>query len=301
MEIQLITVPYRYDEPDEGLGLGPAALLEAGLERRLTGLGHSLSTTDTARLDPAQREDGRTAINIGKLGASTADLVAAARRAGKGALVLAGDDTASVGVVSGLQTSDGADAAIGVVWFDAHGDFNTPETSISGILAGMPLAIIAGFAGPLWRGAAGMATPIATERLVLAGARELDDKEEELLRSTSVHIVGVSELRDGVSFDKAVRHLAETSTLLLLHVDFDVLDPYLVPSSSTPSADGLEIAEAAAAMTTVLQTGKVAAVCMSSLNPGGGQRGDVSIKSATSVIEQALAHWKEVPPLPALL
>jgi arginase len=299
MEIQLITIPYRYDEPNEGLGLGPDALLKAGLQRRLTAAGHSLSVT-VAYLEPSLREDGRTAVNIGKLGANTAELVAAARQAGKGVLVLAGDDTASVGIVSGLQRSDGNDAAIGVVWLDAHGDFNTPETSFSGILAGMPLAIIAGFAGPLWRGAAGLMTPVATERIVLAGVRELDDKEEELLKSTSVHFVGIAQLRDGPQFDEAVRHVAETCTLLLLHVDFDVLDPHLVPSSSTPSAGGLEIAEAAALMAKVLQTGKVAAVCLSSLNPGGGQRGEVSIRSAAAVIEQALADWKEVPPLPAL-
>jgi arginase len=301
MEIQLITIPYRYDEPNEGLGLGPAALLEAGLHQRLTAAGHTLSVTAAAYLEPSQREDGRTAVNIGKLGANTAELVATARQAGKGALVLAGDDTASVGIVSGMQRSDGDETAIGVVWLDAHGDFNTPDTSISGILAGMPLAIIAGFAGPLWRGAAGLMTPVATERIVLAGVRELDDKEAELLSSTSVHVVGISQLRDGPHFDEAVRHVAETCTLLLLHVDFDVLDPYLVPSSSTPSAGGLEIAEAAAMMAKVLQTGKVAAVCLSSLNPGGGQRGEVSIRSATAVIEQALADWKEVPPLPAYL
>ena len=83
----------------------------------------------------------------------------------------------------------GAGAAIGVVWVDAHGDFNTPETSFSGILAGMPVAILAGLAGPLWRDAAGLATPVATEHIVLAGARELDEKEEELIRSTDVRVV----------------------------------------------------------------------------------------------------------------
>jgi arginase len=127
-------------------------------------------------------------VNIGKLGAHTAELIANARAAGNGALVLAGDDTASVGVVSGLQQS-APGAALGIVWFDAHGDFNTPETTFSGILAGMPLAIIAGYAGPLWREAARMAEPVPTDRILIAGVRELDEKEEELLESTSVAIV----------------------------------------------------------------------------------------------------------------
>jgi arginase len=301
MEIQLIAVPYRYDEPDEGLGRGPAALLAAGLERRIAGHGHSLQAVQEARLEPSLREAGRTAVNIGKLGASTAELVAAARLAGRGALVLAGDDTAAVGVVSGLVKADGAEAALGVVWLDAHGDFNTPETSVSGILAGMPLAIVAGLAGPLWRDAAGLETPVPTGRILLAGVRDLDQQEAELLRSTDVHLLRASELRDAASFDHAVRELAETCTLLLLHVDFDVLDPHLVPSSSTPAADGLSITEAVDAMTAVLQTGKVAAICASNLNPGGGNRGQVSIASASTVIEQAVAMWHNVPNLPTIL
>src|SRR5687768_4493739 len=98
MQIQLITVPYRYDEPDEGLGLGPAALLDAGLANTLQEIGHELGPVMSAHLADADREEGRTAVNIGRLGASTADLVANARNAGTAVLVLAGDDTASVGV-----------------------------------------------------------------------------------------------------------------------------------------------------------------------------------------------------------
>ena len=157
----------------------------------------SLTGPHEAHLDPALQEEGRTALNIGRLGADTARLVAAARRNGDGALVLAGDDTAAIGVVSGLEQAAGAGTAIGVVWVDAHGDFNTPETSFSGILAGMPVAILAGLAGPLWRDAAGLATPVATEHIVLAGMRELDEKEEELIRSTDVQVVPATDLCDG--------------------------------------------------------------------------------------------------------
>ena len=87
-------------------------------------------------------------------------------------MVLTGDDTAAVGVLSGVQMAKGADARIGVIWLDAHGDFNTPETSYSGILAGMSLSIIAGLSGPNWRRAARMAAPIPTSRILLAGVRE---------------------------------------------------------------------------------------------------------------------------------
>src|SRR5215204_3450612 len=127
MQIQLITVPYRYDEADEGLGLGPAALLDAGLEERLVSAGHTVLPALTAHLDDADRAEGRTAVNIGKLGANTATLVNGALRSGAGVLILTGDDTAAVGIVAGLQQAIG-DARPGIVWFDAHGDFNTPDT-----------------------------------------------------------------------------------------------------------------------------------------------------------------------------
>src|SRR5688572_21952960 len=101
MRLRIITVPYRYDEPREGLGLGPDALLDAGLSERLVAAGHQLAEPRAAELPADEREEGRTAVNIGKLGAKTAELVAEARRGGAGALILAGDDTACIGVVSG--------------------------------------------------------------------------------------------------------------------------------------------------------------------------------------------------------
>jgi arginase len=209
--------------------------------------------------------------------------------------VLAGDDTAAVGVIAGLQQADGAGAQIGIVWLDAHGDFNTPETSYSGILAGMPLAIIAGLAGPHWRQAAGLAAPISTDRILLAGIRELDEKEESLLRSTAVHLVTANELRASEKFADSLARLKRTCDLIALHIDLDVLDPHLVPSSSTPSAGGLELAEASSAISAVLETGAVAAVTLTSLNPGGGQRGQRSIQSTLALLEQSLTSWTTIP------
>jgi arginase len=295
MRVDLVTVPYRYDERGEGLGAGPDALLAAGLSDLLRAAGVEMTGPHEAHLDPALQEEGRTALNIGRLGADTARLVATARRNGDGALVLAGDDTAAIGVVSGLKQAAGATAAIGVVWIDAHGDFNTPETSFSGILAGMPVAILAGLAGPLWRDAAGLTTPVETEHIVLAGTRELDEKEEALIRSTDVRIVPASELCDGDDFALAIDRLTRRCPQLYLHVDLDVLDPRFVPSASTPSANGLSIEELITAMANVLETGKVAAVAISSLNPGAGARGQRSVASAMKTIAGALPAWTMTP------
>ena len=295
MLIDVISVPYRYDRHGEGIGGGPDALLAAGLADRLRQAGFTVGTERAAHLPDEEREDGRTAVNIGKLGARTAGLVHDSRQAGHGTFVLAGDDTAAIGVVAGLQAAVGAGTPIGIVWLDAHGDFNTPETSYSGILAGMPLAILAGLAGPLWREAAGLAAPIATDRLVLAGTRDLDEKEAELLRSTEVRVIPVGDVRKSSPLINAVTSLAGRSTLLYLHVDLDVLDPRFIPSASTPAADGLTVDELAQAMRIVLATGKVAAISVTSLNPGAGSRGQRSLQSALALLESALPAWNATP------
>ncbi len=295
MRLQPVIVPYRYDERDEGLGRGPGALIRAGLVLRLAAAGHDVAEPVEAILTDDERTAGPVAINIGKLGGKTAALVSSARQAGVGALVLAGDDTAAIGAVAGLQQAAGAGAAIGVVWLDAHGDFNTPETSYSGILAGMPVAILAGLAGPLWRGAAHLDAPIPTDRIVIAGARDLDEQEANLIRSTDVRLLTTDDIRSGDGLAQAVRRLAATCELIYLHVDLDVLDPSLVPSASTPSATGLTVAETAGAMGTVLTTGRVAAVGIAGLNPGAGARGEHSTKNTLVLIEQALAAWTQTP------
>lgn len=295
MRIELISVPYRYDEYNEGLGAGPGALVDAGMAGRIARAGHEVGEISVANLPEDEREPGQLGVNIGRLGAKTAALVAASRQAGAGVFVLTGDDTASIGVAAGLEHAHGASIRIGIVWLDAHGDFNTPETSYSGILAGMPVAILTGLAAPRWRAASGLTEPIPTSRILLAGVRELDDQESALIKEHQVAIVTTKGIREGSELAGGVAALADQSDVLFLHVDLDVLDPHLVPSASTPSQHGLEIAEAAEAMATVFRTDKVAALALSSLNPGGGNRGQRSIETALALVEQALPAWTVTP------
>ena len=130
---------------------------------------------------------------------------------------------------------------------------------------------------------------------MLAGVRELDEKEAELIRSTDVRVIGIDELCESEKFAQAMDRLARRCALIYLHVDLDVLDPRFVPSASTPSANGVTVEELATEMATVLQTGKVAAVTISSLNPGAGARGERSVRSAMKTIEEALPAWTATP------
>lgn len=299
MRIHLVTVPYRYDERDTGLGQGPAALVDAGIERTLQKHDHELSGPHVVDLPEDERVAGPVAANIGRLGAHTAEAVAAARQAGAGALVLAGDDTAAIGVIAGLQVAHGAATRIGLIWLDAHADFNTPETSYSGILAGMPVAILAGLAGPIWRGAAGLQATIPTDRIHILGPREVDEKEAALLRSTDVRLLSDTELDDAALVRRTVEQLAGHVDMIALHIDLDVLDPSLVPSSSTPSPEGLTLSEASEVLATVLATGKVATLTVAGLNPGAGTRGKRSVESALKLIDRTIDRWRESGTVPA--
>jgi arginase len=288
MRPQVISVPYSYDRFEEGLGLGPGRLLDLGLAA-------AAAAVHTANLSDEDREPERTAVNIGKLGHSTADLVARARTTGDPVVVVAGDDTAIVGVVAGLQKADGASRTLGIVWFDAHGDFNTPDTSYSGILAGMPLAVIAGLAGPRWRDAADLGVPIPGDRLLIAGTRDVDTAEDSLLDAHSVHRIDARAMRDPARFTSALEHLTSTCEILMVNIDLDVLSPHLVPSTTTPSDGGLELGQLGDALDQVLATGLVALISMTSLNPLGGTRGQTAAKSGWAVLERALANWTRVP------
>lgn len=291
MTVQIVTVPYRYDEYMDGLGRGPVALLEAGLRDRLSAVGVTTGEPRESELPDDQRVQGPIAANIGTLGRHTADLLREALSNGDPTLVLAGDDTASIGVLSGLQQAyEGK--RVGLIWIDAHADFNTPETSFSGILAGMPVAIIAGLAGPIWRESANLKYTLPTDQILIAGLRSTDEKESSLLRSTDVRVVEASSPQRAPQYEIAVKRLLDHVDVVMVNIDLDVLDPQYVPSASTPEANGLTPKQLAWMINLVAGQGKAAVISVTSLNPGAGTRGEKSVNSTLQVLELALADWK---------
>lgn len=290
MTIHIVTVPYRYDEYMDGLGRGPVALLKSGLQNRLQNAGIETTEPRESTLPKEERVDGPVAANIGALGRHTATIVSEALADGNPVLVLAGDDTASIGVVSGAQLAlEGK--KLGLIWIDAHADFNTPETSMSGILAGMPVAILAGLAGPIWREAANLSYTLPTDQILLAGLRMTDDKEEALIRSTNLGVVEAKSPNRSALYEAAVERMMSHVDVVVVNVDLDVLDPQYVPSASTPEANGLSIKQTAWMINQVTRHGKTAVVCITSLNPGAGSRGEKSVNSTLQLLEQALVGW----------
>lgn len=230
--------------------------------------------------------------NLGLLGGAIADEVARARRAGRAVLMTGGDCSHITGVLGGMQDAHGPGVRVGLVWFDAHGDFNTPKTTLSGMLGGMPVAVCAGLAYPFWRESSHIVSPLPTERIVMVDVRNLDKPEEQLIRATDVTIARVAPGFGGdTDLESAIADLSERCDLIYLHIDSDILDQRFVPNHGTREPNGPDMAQVHAAIDTVMATGKVAAYAVVSIY-GAGEGADTSRASGIELIRGGLASWQ---------
>ncbi|SDU70062.1 arginase family protein [Jiangella alkaliphila] len=185
---------------------------------------------------------------VGGLYAEVADVVAADVRGGQVPLVMSGDCMVSQAVVAGVQRAHDR-ASPSIVWFDAHGDVQTLETTTSGYLGGMPLRMLAGYRPELLADRLGLA-PIAEDRIVLVDGRDLDPPERDYLAASNIRQVFTAELdADGVPLGP-----------VYLHVDLDVVDGAELPGLLFPTPGGPSASEVGQAIRRVLDTGRVAAV-----------------------------------------
>jgi arginase len=240
---------------------------------------------------PEQQRSAEETDNLGLIGAAIADQVAAARRAGQAVLMTGGDCTHITGVVGGLQDAHGPSTRIGLVWFDAHGDFNTPKTTLSGMLGGMPVAVCAGLAYPRWRERSHIVAPLPTDRILMVDVRNLDAPEEQLIRATEIVIAAPAPGFPGEDLAGAVAGLAERCDLIYLHIDSDILDESLVPNHGTKEPNGPSMQQVHAAIDTVMATGKVAAFAVVSVY-GEGEGSPVSVASGIELIRGGLESWR---------
>jgi len=223
MHLTLIPSPFDLDQPLHRMGRAPGNLLAADLVNWLEADGHTVQVIERETdLGPGDR-----LARMGRNLAALAEAVNAARQGGRLPVILGGDCTTSIGVVAGLRRS--LPTELGITWFDAHGDFNTPETTISHYLGGMPLACCCGRGLEELRMSAGLQLPVKEENVALLGVRDLDPAEKDLLDSTAVQ-----------RFDPMhVSHFTPQNIPTYLHFDIDVLDVAVAPGVSYPAPDGL--------------------------------------------------------------
>lgn len=279
MKIAMIGVPYNLDQLRVGMGAAPEALLAAGLQARIEGAGH----TTQAELVMIPEGAAPRVERIGRLAAELAGAVERARAADQFPLILGGDCLVAPGVLAGLGDAPNT----GIAWIDAHGDFNTPDTTISGYLGGMPLACAVGRGLDEIRAACGL-VPIVETNVALLDARDLDPAEERALATSGVRLVrGVS---DGAAPElrgawEALGRLRQ----IYLHVDIDVLDQAVVAGVDFPTPGGLSVAELQSLVRQVFALGNVAAMSLTAVNPAKDADGR-TVQAALDVIGAALTQ-----------
>lgn len=229
---------------------------------------------------------------LGALGGAIADAVAPARRVGKAILMTGGNCQHVTGVLGGLQDAHGPTARIGLVWFDAHGDFNTPKTTLSGSLGGMPVAVCAGLALPTWRETSHVAAPLPTNRIVMADVRNLDPAEEQLIRATDIIVAGQGPAGIGEELKQAVTELSDRVDMIYLHIDADILDEAFVPNHGTKEPNGPDMAQVLGAIDAVMATGLVVALAVVSVYFQGQGR-DADVASGAELIRGGLSFWRQ--------
>jgi arginase len=245
--------------------------------------------------EPTMSEELRTddePANLGVINGEIADVVAAARQRGDAILLTGGNCCHLTGVIGGLQDAHGPDLRLGLVFFDAHGDFNTPNTTLTGSLGGMPVAVVAGLAHGAWREGSHIVAPIPTDRIILVDMRNLDEPEEELIRATDAVIASPAEGFPGVDLAEAVADLASRVDMIYLHIDSDILDVSLVPNHSTGEPNGPNTEQVLGAVETVMATGKVVAYAVVSVY-GEGEGAEVTQASGIEMVGGGLRFWAE--------
>jgi arginase len=270
-EIAIIGAELDLGQGRRGVDMGPSAMRSAGLEERLASLGfesRDYGNVETAIPEATALQDERARFlpEIKETCERVAGLVAEATREGAVPIVLGGDHSVALGTLGGLASVYGKG---GVLWIDAHSDINTPETSPTGNVHGMPLGAALGLAGKAFESDAWPLPSVDPRRVALLGIRQLDEGERRLIRETGIRVFTMSEI-DRIGIERAVREsLDRIAGPGFVHVslDMDALDPEIAPGVGTPVRGGLTYREAHLALELVAESGLAGSLEVVEVNP----------------------------------
>jgi arginase len=255
-----------------GVDMGPSAIRYGGLVSRIADLGYDvvdLGNIAVRQVETLSVRDAHAKYlpEILDACAQIADAVAAGVADGRFVLVLGGDHSLAMGVLGGLARAHGAPGA--AIWLDAHADCNTPATSPSGNVHGMPLAAALGWAGPDFRHERWPVPSVDEARTVLVGIRSLDDDERVRLRDSQVTVSTMSDI-DRAGLERIVEQALEVvrgAPWVHLSLDLDVVEPADAPGVGTPVRGGITYREAHLALELLAQSGVVGSMEVVEVNP----------------------------------
>ncbi|HLI04526.1 MAG TPA: arginase [Terracidiphilus sp.] len=292
----MIGVPLDMGASRRGVDMGPSAVRVAGLQARLEALGYRVTDGGNIRVEIAETQamgsrKARYLKEIAETCARTAEAVAAALEAGATPLVLGGDHSLAAGSVAGVAEFHRRQSkTIGLIWLDAHSDINTPETSPSGNVHGMPLAALLGLGpGPL-SNLCGFSPKVSPENAVLIGLRDIDAAERGNLRRagmTEVYTMrDIDERGMRAVMEEALRAAGRGTAGYHVSLDMDWIDPEVAPGVGTPVRGGATYREAHLAMEIIADYGRLLGLEIVEVNPvidEHNRTADLAVELACSV------------------
>jgi len=275
-QIAILGAPLDLGAGRRGVDMGPSALRLAGLNAKLESLGYSVE--DLGNVSVAQPESTptgpRNAKYLEQIATSCAKLAGIVKdvaEAGKVPLVLGGDHSVAAGTVSGVaEVFHRRGEKIGLIWIDAHADMNTPESSPSGNVHGMPLACCLGYGPRELTHIFDFAPKVDGRNVVLIGLRDVDLRERPMVRESGVTAFTMRDIDEcGLRniMERAIRVATEGTAGFHLSLDMDAVDPDEAPGVGTPVRGGMTYREAHLAMETICDSGRLLSMEVVEVNP----------------------------------
>ena len=273
-EVTIIGVPMDLGQTRRGVDMGPSAIRYAGVTERLERLGYSIYDEGDLTIDFVHEDkDAEGKTNLKNLKTVTESNEKLGQKVdheislNRFPLVLGGDHSIAIGTLAGVSKHY---ENLGVIWYDAHGDLNTGETSPSGNIHGMSLAVSLGLGHPALTNIGGYAPKVKPENVVIIGARDLDPGEKKLIKEIGIKVYTMHEIdRLGMTkvMSETIDYLKERTDGVHLSLDLDGLDPNDAPGVGTPVAGGISYRESHLAMEMLQESGMLTSAEFVEVNP----------------------------------
>ncbi|WP_273836507.1 arginase [Guptibacillus sedimenti] len=253
-ELSIIGVPMDLGQMRRGVDMGPSAIRYAGIVERLTKLNYDiedLGDIEIGRPEKRPEDQDHQLKNLKEVADASeklSNVVNDVVNRKRFPLVFGGDHSIAIGTLAGVARNYDN---LGVIWYDAHGDLNNSETSPSGNIHGMPLAVSLGIGDESLTGISGYTPKIKPENIVIIGARSLDEGERELIKEKGIKVYTMHEIdRMGMTkvMEEAIEYVSKDADGVHLSLDLDGLDPHDAPGVGTPVLGGISYRESHLAM-----------------------------------------------------
>lgn len=278
-----------------GVSLGPAAIRYAGVRERLENIGYDVDDLgDIVAIKPASPIiEGTNLKNLDEVTRVNTELchrVDQVMKDGRFPLVLGGDHSIAIGTIAGILQNK---ANLGVIWFDAHGDINTAETSPSGNIHGMPVAVALGLGHERLTAIGGADKKLNTKNIVFIGCRDLDQGERKMLKALGITVFTMHEIdKLGMPevIDRAIKIASDGTDGIHVSFDLDSMDPLFVQGTGTRVPGGLTYRESHLALEMIALTEKVVSAEFVEVNPIIDHHNETA-KTAVALIGSLMGEW----------